>query len=1027
MSQELVKYITMAAFNHMGEPTVRPIHPGTMEKIATPVHPLIKQAAADLEQREDGIWVLVNALGAMEYWGSNTNGDAFPEEALKHACPMESCEREQDYGYRTFMKYAFPYRHHANKDPARSIGERVKIAVWNDEMKRIELIHFLRRETAYDPFGEVSKVGAADLIDRIEAGETPSVSMGCVTDPNYPVLTRSGYKAICDVSVGDMVYTHHGRWRKVTEVNRRVYSGKLRKFYLNGLPLPLEVTADHPMWAKVFEGSRHALAIQDKARRYFKDPKYFERTPSDWCHAEHIDVGDRFFYQPVEAPKDVAAIDSIPLAKIMGYFLAEGSFIYNKDKACTTQFSCHLDDDLPRVLPSLVTDLYPEITVKIRPHHNSTKGLSVEVHNTHFSEFLKKYVGRGAKRKVIPWEIFRADREIKLAFLGTWLNGDGWTDSKGIHWSSASANLLMQGRDLLASIGIPSSIYRIDHDKGGGYGGKGGIEYTLNVSSIESHHLADWSGKIDLESVVPPKRQKPSCMRVCPDGRYAYRIKGVEIREVENIQTYNFEVEEDESYLLAGLISHNCKVPYDICNQCHNKAKNTSFYCDHLKLAMNQVLPDGRTICAVNTLPKFFDISYVLKGADKTATVLQKLAGAKDALRSSGNKTFHMIADGMEKAASENREYVLPSACYAELVKEAQEAKVESKKNGAMNKEVPSNIQPEAKGENRVQRAANVVRLTDSALPDTVVKRMAGYPMGDILSTMTGMGMALKPHEAQKLIIIKIRTGKGQEDLGSPTVSPEHVRPSLASLLKEQMEGRSALREPLRQRVLKLLGQSGDSLQKKVAASDELTQGSLGDLADQTTRRGAKSAPVKQVSQAAVDVSTALVIKKAMVDPELAERLMARYLGCEPSTDSEKSAAVKTVAQGLTGRGKAALVGGALAAPYLYSGHVQQKARQGYRISGTESWLARNPGVTAVGSTLAALKGNKAIARKLWERQQRKLVPMAKRAEDHSGNSNASLYNNLDVVGTLRYGTIPELVDEAIIVGLCTVADRIGL
>lgn len=642
MIDELVKYITMPAFNHMGEPTVRSIHPGTMEKIATPVHPLIKQAAAELEQREDGIWVLVNALGAQEFWGSNTNGDAFPEEALKHACPMESCEREQDYGYRTFMKYAFPYRHHSNKDPTKSIGEKVKIAVWNDEMKRVELIHFLRRETAFDAFGEVSKMGAADLIDRIESGETPSVSMGC-------------------------------------------------------------------------------------------------------------------------------------------------------------------------------------------------------------------------------------------------------------------------------------------------------------------------------------------------------------------------------------------KVPYDICSQCHNKAKNTSFYCDHLKLAMNQVLPDGRTICAINTLPKFFDISYVLKGADKTATVLQKLAGAKDALRSSSNKTFHMIADGMEKAASENREYVLPSACYAELVKEAQAAKVETKKNGAMNKEVPSNIQPEAKGENRVQRAAKVVRLTDSALPEPLMKRMAGYPMGEILSTMTGMGMALKPHEAQRLIIIKIRIGKGPEDLGSPTVSPEHVRPSLASLLKKQMEGRSALREPLRQRVLKLLSQSGDSLQKKVAASDELTQGSLGESDDAN--------PVSEhaVSQAVVDVSTALVVKKAMVDPELAERLMARYLGCEPSTDSEKSAGVKTVAQGLTGRGKAALVGGALAAPYLFSGHIQQKARQGRPISGTELWLARNPGVTAVGATLAALKGNKAIARKLWERKQRKLVPMAKSAEDHSGNSNASLYNNLDVVGTLRYGTIPELVDEAIIVGLCKIADRIGL
>lgn len=72
----------------------------------------------------------------------------------------------------------------------------------------------------------------------------------CVV-PGQRVLTRTGYRPIEGVAVGDEVLTHLGRWRKVTEVMRNEYEGEVvdvRAVGRSGLGPTL--TADHPVLAK---------------------------------------------------------------------------------------------------------------------------------------------------------------------------------------------------------------------------------------------------------------------------------------------------------------------------------------------------------------------------------------------------------------------------------------------------------------------------------------------------------------------------------------------------------------------------------------------------------------------------------------------------------------------------------------------------------------------------------------------------------------------------------------------------------
>ena len=78
-------------------------------------------------------------------------------------------------------------------------------------------------------------------------------------------------------------------------------------------------------------------------------------------------------------------------------------------------------------------------------------------------------------------------------------------------------------------------------------------------------------------------------------------------------------------------VSMGCKVTYDVCSICGNKAPTRRDYCDHLRFNMKKILPDGRQVYALNPNPKFFDISIVAKPADPTAYMLDKRASLRGA------------------------------------------------------------------------------------------------------------------------------------------------------------------------------------------------------------------------------------------------------------------------------------------------------------------------------------------------------------------------------------------------------------
>jgi len=161
--------VVVPLFGHADKYFEKTASVGLMPEVATYIQ--------GLRPRKESQYVLVNALGASEYFGSNVNGDAFPEAALVHR-PSEWTNvpahdkvlaESWPYGFPTFYG-AHPYAHHKNKDSAQAFGE-VELATWNPHMRRAELV------TRLD-YDKCQQFGGTGVWDKIQAGGFPDVSMG---------------------------------------------------------------------------------------------------------------------------------------------------------------------------------------------------------------------------------------------------------------------------------------------------------------------------------------------------------------------------------------------------------------------------------------------------------------------------------------------------------------------------------------------------------------------------------------------------------------------------------------------------------------------------------------------------------------------------------------------------------------------------------------------------------------------------------------------------------------------------------
>lgn len=183
--------------------------------------------------------------------------------------------------------------------------------------------------------------------------------------------------------------------------------------------------------------------------------------------------------------------------------------------------------------------------------------------------------------------------------------------------------------------------------------------------------------------------------------------------------------------------SMGCKVPFDICSNCGNKAPKREYYCDCLKYWMAKIHPDtGKQCYAINTIPRFFDISRVIIGADRIAKTLMKVAsGQGQRIFIMGSADLAAQVAGVDKRASDKRATII--------------------------KDIPTDTPPSSESEiaNLVE-AIPEVKVREKPLPEEVLDELGEAPFPQAMSTLAMLGILPKPQEFQRIVLISM--GKRQ-------------------------------------------------------------------------------------------------------------------------------------------------------------------------------------------------------------------------------------------------------------------------
>ena len=288
---------------------------------------------------------------------------------------------------------------------------------------------------------------------------------------DVPVLMKDGtYKPIKDITVGDEIYTHRGRVKRVTNtMYRNVRSNESTyKIKVSGFPGEMIVTENHPFYTlrgndyclcgcneKIWESSYSNQCSSPTlvlSRKYVRGHHLRYKVKNDnscgsfeWVQIKDLRDHEWFLTPWLEEEKN--EFDDTNFARLIGYYIAEGCIHNERGTEVRLTFNINEWD----TLGNDVVKICNKLGYKTRLYkHKTRKCFDVRIQNKSFREFCKYNVGMGSFNKRISYYIMSWNNEcLKNVFIGATL-GDGWIDPlKGVKYFSISFISLSESKALI--------------------------------------------------------------------------------------------------------------------------------------------------------------------------------------------------------------------------------------------------------------------------------------------------------------------------------------------------------------------------------------------------------------------------------------------------------------------------------------------------------------------------------------------------------------------------------------------------
>lgn len=340
----------------------------------------------------------------------------------------------------------------------------------------------------------------------------------CVPEGSL-VLTDRGHIPIEEVQVGDKAWTHANRWQPVIRV---IDQGVQEVVDIQGYGhTGLKLTENHPVLTS--SGEWVGAADLTKSNRWvfpvFADQKIsmpeIRRTYRSG-QSNLPTVCEEFFW-------------------MCGLFVAEGSLssTYGKGgKPNRISWSVHVDE-VGGILSKLDV-----IGVNYNVDKPSENCRNIRVICESWASLLSDF-GKGAKNKKIALWVHGLSRDSQqLVFDGATF-GDGHFRRNRIEYSTISKALTYDMKMLANKLGYSTSVC---------YGNRAGVGMIEGrVVNISDSYVVSMQ-KFDTQKKPRIKFRNNSI------DAPVYEV----LRHGEMVQTYDLEIEEDHSFVVEGIVVHNC-------------------------------------------------------------------------------------------------------------------------------------------------------------------------------------------------------------------------------------------------------------------------------------------------------------------------------------------------------------------------------------------------------------------------------------------------------------------------------------
>ena len=540
----------------------------------------------------------------------------------------------------------------------------------------------------------------AALIRSIKSGQLGTLSMGCFT-PGAQVSMADGTRVpIEKVAVGDLVLSHKGRVCEVTNKQIRIGRFRLQKIDVAGVPSAITATRNHPFFVLRNESScacgcgellapdtvvdihrrisrkfrpGHQLRVYNPSAAYPGEEANDRRAKLDAImarppelvevRADELKVGDLLCFPRTHDVCDGGKA-SVEQARLLGYFLAEGSFLKRDGRRVEVQFNFSMRERHTFVaeVVALLKSRFPEANdpwVQERPERDTCV---VHITGEAVARWFYANGGEYSHKKRLAPEVMTWPMECHRHLLGAWLNGDGTQEKNSLRTSGTTTSyaLACQLHQLFARCGVYATMY-CNHDRRSSEVAVA-VNGGLSIRGESSGKLTSFTLGISRSLGLEGACQKLSTgakgntkWRVSDDHVY-FPVRGIEQLDYEG-PVHDMEVEGDHSYLVEGVAVHNCSTSSTTCTKCGNVAKDETQLCACIRYFKGQEFVDEyggsrkvAELCGHYTDPtsvRFIEASWVANPAFKGA-VLRSVLSAEDVAHVESKLHLAFLKTGLE-------------------------------------------------------------------------------------------------------------------------------------------------------------------------------------------------------------------------------------------------------------------------------------------------------------------------------------------------------------------------------------------